>query len=301
MQTFNVYIDWINAMNIHHLELFYHVARCGGISAAARGMSYGIQQPAISHQIGLLEKDLGVTLFERRPFALTAAGRSLYDFARSFFGHVDDVAAGLREGGQLHRIRIAASRIVLRDHLPGPLQRIRERFHPLAFSLVSTSAPEMVRLIGRGEIDLAISVLDEKLPAGFHAEDLATLTLALAVREDSPWRSAQALLKHGAAKETLIDLASEEPVSRIFHRELAKTPVQWRSRLELDSFDLLLTYVAHGFGTAVSLMHTTVPAGIRLLPLKAFPRVKVCAIWKGRAAPATAALIEELKAAGKRL
>ena len=82
-------------MNIHHLELFYHVARCGGISAAARGMSYGIQQPAISHQVGLLEKDLGVTLFERRPFALTPAGRSLYDFARSFFGHLDDVAERL--------------------------------------------------------------------------------------------------------------------------------------------------------------------------------------------------------------
>ncbi len=288
-------------MNIHHLELFYHVARCGGISAAARGMSYGIQQPAISHQIGLLEKDLGVTLFERRPFALTAAGRSLYDFARSFFGHVDDVAAGLREGGQLHRIRIAASRIVLRDHLPGPLQRIRGRFHPLAFSLVSTSAPEMVKMIGRGEIDLAITALDEKLPSGFHSEQLAALTLALAVRGDSPWRSATALLKNGAAKETLIDLAADEPVSRVFHRELAKTGVRWRSRLELDSFDLLLTYVAHGFGVALSLMHPKIPSGIRLLPLKDLPKIKVLALWKGNPAPATAALIEELKTAGRKL
>ncbi len=301
MHNIYVYIDPVNTMNIHHLELFYHVARCGGISAAARGMSYGIQQPAISHQVGLLEKDLGVTLFERRPFALTPAGRSLYDFARSFFGHLDDVADGLRSGGELHRIRIAASRIVLRDHLPGPLQRIRERFHPLAFSLVSTAAPEMVKMIGRGEIDLAVVVLDERLPAGFHAEELASLTLALAVREDSPWRSGPALLKKGAADGTLIDLHSEEPVSRIFHRELASRGIRWRSRLQLDSFDLLLTYVAHGFGTALSLLHPAVPPGIRLLPLKDFPKIKVSAVWKGRPAPATAALIAELKAAARKL
>ena len=32
-------------MNIHHLELFYYVARHGGISEAVRKMPYGIQHP----------------------------------------------------------------------------------------------------------------------------------------------------------------------------------------------------------------------------------------------------------------
>ena len=58
-------------MNIHHLELFYYVARFGGITEAVRNMPYGIQQPAISGQIAQLEEHLGVTLFHRRPFALT--------------------------------------------------------------------------------------------------------------------------------------------------------------------------------------------------------------------------------------
>jgi len=38
-------------MNIHHLELFYYVAKHGGIAAAVRKMPYGIQQPAVSGQI----------------------------------------------------------------------------------------------------------------------------------------------------------------------------------------------------------------------------------------------------------
>ena len=58
-------------MNIHHLELFYYVARHGGISEAVRNIPYGIQQPAVSGQIAQLEEFLGTTLFHRRPFSLT--------------------------------------------------------------------------------------------------------------------------------------------------------------------------------------------------------------------------------------
>ena len=38
-------------MNIHHLELFYYVARHGGITEAVRNIPYGIQQPAVSGQV----------------------------------------------------------------------------------------------------------------------------------------------------------------------------------------------------------------------------------------------------------
>ena len=46
-------------MNVHHLELFYYVARHGGISEACRKIPYGVQQPAVSTQVGRLENDIG--------------------------------------------------------------------------------------------------------------------------------------------------------------------------------------------------------------------------------------------------
>ena len=79
-------------MNIHHLELFYYVAKHGGVSAAARRIPYGIQQPAISAQIIQLENNLGTTLFTRRPFKLTKAGEELFRFIEPFFGGLDEVA-----------------------------------------------------------------------------------------------------------------------------------------------------------------------------------------------------------------
>src|SRR5215216_1754746 len=82
-------------MNIHHLELFYFVAKHGGIAAAVRNIPYGIQQPAISGQIAKLEKSLGTKLFQRRPFAVSPTGMELFEFIRPFFDNIDIVAEGL--------------------------------------------------------------------------------------------------------------------------------------------------------------------------------------------------------------
>lgn len=89
----------LKTMNIHHLELFYYVAKHGGIMEAVRKIPYGIQQPAVSGQIAQLEEYLGVTLFQRRPFALTPEGEKLYEFIAPFFTNLKKIASEL-QGGQ---------------------------------------------------------------------------------------------------------------------------------------------------------------------------------------------------------
>jgi len=99
-------------MNIHHLELFYYVARHGGITEAVRNIPYGIQQPAVSGQVAQLEEFLGVILFHRRPFSLTPAGDKLYKFIHPFFSNLEVIAGDL-QGGEPRQIRVGASTIVL--------------------------------------------------------------------------------------------------------------------------------------------------------------------------------------------
>ena len=121
-------------MNIHHLELFYFISTYGGITEAARKMPYGIQQPAISAQILRLEEDLGLKLFQRRPFQLTPAGRELYEFVAPFFSRVQETSQRLR-GESAQRLRLAALTTILRDHLPILLVRHRRRFPHLKLRL----------------------------------------------------------------------------------------------------------------------------------------------------------------------
>src|SRR5436309_1108427 len=115
-------------MNVHHLEVFYYVARHGGISAAVRKFPYGIQQPAVSGQMRQLELDIGETLFERSPFRLTAPGLKLFDYVRPFFENLGQLAAELRAVA-VPELRIGGSELVLRDHIPLVMQNLRSR-HP---------------------------------------------------------------------------------------------------------------------------------------------------------------------------
>jgi DNA-binding transcriptional LysR family regulator len=161
-------------MNIHHLELFYYVAKHGGISEAVRNMPYGIQQPAMSGQVIQLEEFLGVTLFHRRPFAMTAEGEQLFEFIRPFFDNLQSVGEKIR-GGVSQQIRIGASEIVLRDHLPAVLQSMQKQFPRLKVTLREGYQPELESCLSKRELDLAITLLDGKPPSGIHGLPLFNL------------------------------------------------------------------------------------------------------------------------------
>src|SRR5207244_2139601 len=145
-------------MNIHHLELFYYVARHRGIMEAVRNIPYGIQQPAVSGQVAQLEESLGVVLFHRRPFALTPAGHRLYQFIEPFFSNVEVIASEL-QGGTVRQIRIGASTIVLRDHLPEFFRNLRSKFPNLNVTLREGYQAELEGLLQADELDLAITLI----------------------------------------------------------------------------------------------------------------------------------------------
>src|SRR5689334_12669723 len=167
-------------MNIHHLELFYYVAKFGGITEAVRNIPYGIQQPAMSGQVIQLEEFLGVTLFQRRPFALTPPGEELYQFIKPFFENLNPIADKLR-GGISQHMRIGASEVVLRDYLPPVLQVVRKKFPKLKVSLREGYQPQLESLLQKQELDVAITLLDGKPPPGTSALALFKLPLVLVV------------------------------------------------------------------------------------------------------------------------
>lgn len=152
-------------MNIHHLELFYFVAKHGGIAAAVRNIPYGIQQPAVSGQLAKLEEYLGTKLFQRRPFALLPAGAELFDFIKPFFDNVDIVAEKLRQNTS-PQLRIAAPSIVLHDYVPEILKRVREKFPSFRLYLHEAGRADAERLLLAQDVDLAITFVEKKARGG---------------------------------------------------------------------------------------------------------------------------------------
>lgn len=273
-------------INIHHLELFYYVARFGGISAAVRQMPYGIQQPAVSGQILQLEENLGVSLFERQPFRLTREGEELLVFIKPFFDNVEQVGERLRKSFA-PQLRIGAAEPVLRHHLPTVIQRVKET-HP-GFRLVLRSGfqGEMEQWLQDGEIDLAVIPLRRRPPAHTRALRLLRLPLVLLVHRKAKLKSAAALWKCGTLTEPLIGLPADEPISEVFQSELARRRVTWPVSTEASSLDLITQYVANerAFGVSIQLPEIIKHRDVRVLPLEGFEPIELAVLWRGEPTP----------------
>ena len=225
-------------MNIHHLELFYYVARHGGITEAVRNIPYGIQQPAVSGQVAQLEEYLGVTLFQRRPFALTPAGEKLYQFIQPFFANLDLIASEL-QGGKARQIRIGASTIVLRDHLPDVFQNVRKRFPNLKIALREGYPQDFENLLLKEELDLAVTAIEKKPASGLHSVALAELPLVLLVPKSSRITAADQLWQRDKIEEPLICLPAAEAICKNFQQGLTRLGVDWFPSIEVSSLDLI--------------------------------------------------------------
>jgi len=288
-------------MNIHHLELFYYVARHGGITEAVRNIPYGIQQPAVSGQVAQLEEYLGVTLFQRRPFALTPAGEKLYQYIQPFFANLDLIAGEL-QGGKARQIRIGASTIVLREHLPEVFQSVRKRFPNLKIALREGYPQDFEQLLQKGELDLAVTAIEKKPAAGLHSLALVELPLVLLVEKSSRVTAADQLWQRDKIEEPLICLPAAEAISKNFQQGLARLGVDWFPGLEVSSVDLIETYVASGFGIGVSVQvpGAKVAANVRVIPLAKFAPVILGVLWRGKTSALLQAFLDEFQLRAKR-
>ncbi len=279
--------------NPHHLELFYYVARHGGISRAVRHMPYGIQQPAMSGQILQLEQSLNLKLFERLPFRLTPEGEELYAFVRPFFENFAAMETHLR-AARIPQLRVGAAELVLRDHLPAVIDRIH-RHHPrLRLSLRSGFQAELESWLIDREIDFAITTRETRPPASLRHESLMRLPLVLLVPRRSKLRSAAELWARPHLEEPLISLPASETISRHFQCGLRRRRLTWTPAIVASSMETITRYVAGGYGIGVSVDAggTTPQHGVRVLPLEGFAPLEIVMLWVGRPLPVVATSLE---------
>lgn len=145
-------------MELRLLHTFTAVAELRHFARAADRCN--LSQPAVSHQIRLLEEDLGTKLLNRdgRRVSLTVAGELLLEDARRILAAVDRARERVQgvSRGTRGRVRIGATGTPGLYLLPAILDRYR-REHP-QFALHFVIAPELELLdrVASNELDMAI-------------------------------------------------------------------------------------------------------------------------------------------------
>ena len=289
-------------MNVHHLELFYYVAKYGGVSSAARAMPYGIQQPAISSQVLQLEDVLGVALYQRRPFQLTREGQVLYESIEPFFGSLSEISNRLRGGGE-NRLRIASAEVVQRDYLPDLLLRMKRRVNGFHFTLTHGRQNDIEAMLVAQKIDVGLSTLMDQTMVNIESRELHRLPPVLIVPVKSTFTKASQIFEKDRIDLPLVSIDSNDALYRLFQTNLRQRGLEWLPSLEVGSLDLVVRYVAEGFGAGLALRHPRAeyPAKVRVLDLPDFTPLSFGALWTGRMSPLLEAFLDEAQLLARNL
>jgi DNA-binding transcriptional LysR family regulator len=148
-------------MDFRHLRTFVAVAELGTVSKAA--LHLRTAQPALSRQIGDLEQELGLTLFDRvgRRLFLTGAGEQLLGSCRSLLGSVSALGeqAQLLRHGDTGVLKVAASPVQIENVFSTFLHQYAKRYPGVQVKLTEAVGTETLALLERGEIHLGVSLL----------------------------------------------------------------------------------------------------------------------------------------------
>ena len=149
-------------MDLNHLRAFIAVADCGQLTRAAERLH--LSQPAVSHQIKMLEEALGQRLFERTAsgMELTPVGRQLIEQAQCVLAAAEELkqAARALHGHVSGRLRIGTLSDPQFIRLGEFLARTVERYPLLELELRGTFTGGAMEQVRDGSLDASFFVGD---------------------------------------------------------------------------------------------------------------------------------------------
>ena len=247
-------------MTLRQLSYFLEIARQGSFLKAAQTLF--IAQSALSHQMALLEDDLGTSLFHRsrRGVELTQAGEVLQAHARSILRQVEDARSSVMSmaATPAGRVIVGIAHSVSNALALPLLQGVREALPRISLELTEELTGNLVRQLRAGQLHMAVLFDDGTL------EDLEVLpvieeTLALvSPAAMAPPRRAMTLKQ--ALALPLILPAAPHGVRPIIEQAIAREGLTKAHVVaDISSISILRTSLLAGMG------HTLLP----VMPLKA--------------------------------
>ena len=239
-------------MELRHLRYFAAVAEKLNFSRAAEALH--VAQPAISQQIRLLEKELGVRLFDRvgGKVSLTQAGAALLPHALRILQAVETARQAVGELGSLTRgtTSLGAPPTVSGELLPGLLTGFRQRHPGLEVTLREAGTETLLKLIEDGLLDLAVVVVD-RLPPVVEHQPFLSEHYVLAVSASHRLAEAGAVRLADLAGEPFILFPESYKLREVTLTACRAAGFEPRVALDGGAMQSALEFVASGLGVAL--------------------------------------------------
>lgn len=239
---------------IKQLRAFCCAAQYRSVSKAAQRLC--LSQPSVSLQIQALERELGITLFERRGprIRLTPDGETLYELAQPLVEGIDALPerfAAHSENLQSGRLDIAAGESTALYLLPELIGRFMALHPGVHVKLHNLAGKPMCHAIRHDEVDFAIgSMLD--LPEDISYQAIYCYSLSLITPLDHPLARKRAITLQDLASGELIVPPRHLTTWRLINLVFQQHSIPYKARLEVGGWEIIKRYVELGFGIAIA-------------------------------------------------
>ena len=296
-------IDEIPGDLLQWLRGFYYVARSGSVTQATTMM--GREQPTITRQIKCLERELGVTLFDRSSgtMKLTSEGRVLFEKAVTLFEDIKTIRNEFKKKQRTYKgkIIIATSHWIVESFLPKYIVDFSQAHPQVAFHIEGGFFNTALAKVESSEADFGI-VFTDIVSGTLTSHDLFETGMKLiAPRQSTFFSGTSPTLKEIAKVPLILFAGADGSIDPLIRRRFAAERLQPKVILTHNNFISVKKYVSLGMGAALL-------AGIAVseedektfdvFPLdKYFPRRKVGIVVRERKylSPAAKAFINMIK------
>jgi DNA-binding transcriptional LysR family regulator len=286
-------------MDLQRLRIFCEVYRQRGFSPAARRL--GLTQSAVSQQVKALERELEVSLFEEadrsRP---TAAADFLHREAGLILASVEDARRGIREVGGVRSgtVRVGMIDTAATELMPPALSAFKRDYPQVQLEAVVKTSGELIEMLERHELDLAIAVMSG-VPEQLASREIAADSIVAVMRAHSPLRRKRLSVRDLRGEPLIvypISSRSRQVIEEVFRAHRVVPTIA----MEMHYPAAILSMVQQGMG--VGLISEVSARGHRLrgqvimpiLELKNSRRIGIITHRKRRLSPQARALIETI-------
>jgi DNA-binding transcriptional LysR family regulator len=236
------------------LELFATVIRLGSVSRAAA--AHHVSQPAASARISRLERQLGLTLLERRTSGSqpTREGALVVEWSLSVLDAARELVENVRSMRSPHagHLRVAASFTIAEHLIPQWLVAFRRSRSGTRVELDVANSAEVEEKVLAHDVDLGF-VEGVGVRAGLDWLDVADDELVVVVGATHPWRDRREPLgAHELAGAALVVREAGSGTRAVLEQALHEAGApEIRPVLELGSTVAIKNAVADGIGVGV--------------------------------------------------
>lgn len=285
-------------MELHQLRYFLAVVDSGSFTAAADAVH--VSQSGVSTQVQKLERELGVTLFDRgaRRAALTVDGARLLPVVRAALSAVDEVRAAADD---LRGLLVGSLRVGTVSGLAWPplfdaLAALHDAHPGLDIRLHEGTSDELLAALLRGESDVAVAAWTTGVPDGLESAIVFDDALVAVVAADHPWASRRSIRPGELADADLIALPRGTAARAGLDALLAEHGRPTAPRWEVSTPSFVEMLATRGLG--VGIVSETTCAGwaaVRVVPIGApTARSRLGIAWRTAPTHAARALRELL-------